>query len=106
MKNIALILALLSTIGLAACDRTPVVITTPPTTVAVPGPAGPAGASGATGATGLQGDTGGQGVQGSTGAQGYTGSTGATGEEGKTGKTGGNTTVIIEPAPPAPAPAN
>lgn len=100
MKNIALILTLLSTIGLAACDRTPVVVTTPPATVAVPGPAGPAGASGATGATGLQGDTGGQGVQGSTG------STGATGEEGKTGKTGGNTTVIIEPAPPAPAPAN
>jgi Collagen triple helix repeat (20 copies) len=101
MKKVALILTLLSTLGLAACDRTPVVVNTPPpATVAVPGPAGPAGASGATGATGLQGDTGGQGVQGSTGTP------GATGEEGKTGKTGGNTTVIIEPAAPAPAPAN
>jgi Collagen triple helix repeat (20 copies) len=98
MKHIALILTLLSTLGLAACDRTPVVVNTPPpATVTVPGPAGPAGA---TGATGLQGDTGGQGVQG------YTGTPGATGEEGKTGKTGGSTTVIIEPTPPAPAPTN
>lgn len=104
MKNIALLLTLLSTLGLAACDRTPVVVNQPPATVTVPGPAGPAGA---TGAAGMTGDTGGQGMQGAQGAQGYTGTPGSQGEEGKTGKTGGSTTVIIEPTtPPAPAPTN
>ena len=49
MKNPILMLALLSTLGLAACDRSPTVVTVP-TPVAVPGPAGPAGPSGGTGA--------------------------------------------------------
>jgi hypothetical protein len=41
MKHPFLVLALLSTLGLAACDRSPTVVTVP-TPVAVPGPAGPA----------------------------------------------------------------
>jgi hypothetical protein len=91
MKNSLLLLALLSTLGLAACDREPVVVNTPPATVTVPGPAGPAGESGATGATGATGD------QGFTGNTGSTGDTGAQGNTGKTGSTGD--TVIVVPAP-------
>lgn len=71
-----LILALLATLTLAACDR-PNVINVPATPVAVPGPAGP---------------------------QGATGSQGAAGSQGATGKTGDGTTIIV--VPPASAPAN
>ena len=85
MKHTLLLLALLSTLGLAACDRQPVVVNPPPTVITVPGPAGPAGEPGATGATGQQGYTGNQGNTGSTGIQ---------GEE---GKTGGVTNVIVIP---------
>jgi len=84
MKNTLLLVALLSTLGLAACDRQPVVVTTPPTTVMVPGPAGPAGATGA------------------TGEQGYTGNTGSTGVQSETGKTGDVTNVIVIPAAATP----
>lgn len=90
MKHTLLTLALLSTLGLAACDRQPVVVTTPPTTVMVPGPAGPAGATGATG------------EQGYTGNTGNTGNTGSTGVQGETGKTGDVTNVIVIPATATP----
>lgn len=93
MKHTLLLLALLSTLGLAACDRQPVVVNPPPTVVTVPGPAGPAGEPGATGATGA------------TGQQGYTGdqgSTGSTGSQGEVGKSGGVTIVI----PPTATPTN
>jgi hypothetical protein len=90
MKHTLLLLALLSTLGLAACDRQPVVVTTPPTTVMVPGPAGPAGATGATG------------EQGYTGNTGSTGSTGSTGVQGETGKTGDVTNVIVIPGSATP----
>lgn len=93
MKHSLLLAVLLSTVALAACDREPVIVNSPPATVNVPGPAGPAGATGATGATGAAGD------------QGSMGSTGTTGDKGETGKTGGNTSVIVVP-PPAPAPTN
>ena len=52
MKNSTLILALLATLTLVACDRTPTVVNGPST----PGPAGPQGATGSTGATGKTGD--------------------------------------------------
>jgi hypothetical protein len=77
MNRSILILALLATLTLSACDRKPTVVTVPATPVAVPGPAGP---------------------QGATGAQGSEGSQGAT------GKSGDGTTVIV--MPPASAPAN
>ena len=51
MNRSILLLGLLATLGLAACDR-PTVVTVPATPVAVPGPAGPAGETGATGAPG------------------------------------------------------
>ena len=76
MNHSMLILALLATLGLGACDK-PTVVTVPATPVAVPGPAGP---------------------QGATGSQGNEGSTGAT------GKSGDGSTVIV--MPPASAPAN
>ncbi len=91
MKNSILILALMSTLGLAACDRSPTVVNVP-TPVAVPGPAGPAGPAGGTGATG---DSGATGATGNTGNTGYTGATGSTGA---TGKPGEGTTVIVMPA--------
>lgn len=78
MKNSIFALVLLSTLGLAACDRAPTVVNVP-TPVAVPGPAGPQGPSGGTGATG------------DSGATGNVGNTGAT------GKTGDGTTVIVMP---------
>lgn len=56
MKNSTLILALLATLTLAACDRKPTVVNVPATPVAVPGPAGPQGATGSEGATGKSGD--------------------------------------------------
>ena len=77
MNRSTLILALLATLTLAACDRRPTVVNVPTTPVAVPGPAGP------TGATGAQGSEGGMGA---------------------TGKSGEGTTVIV--MPPASAPAN
>ena len=95
MKNALLLLTLSSTLGLAACDRSPVVVNPPPAVVTVPGPAGPAGESGATGATGAQGSPGSAGNTGDTGAQGDTGNTG------KTGKSG-DTVIVV----PAPAPSN
>jgi hypothetical protein len=92
MKFALLLTVALSTLALAACDREPVVVNTPPATVVVPGPAGPAGETGATGA---------QGSTGTTGNTGETGSTGAQGETGEKGRTGGDTSVIVVPAPPA-----
>jgi hypothetical protein len=103
MNRSILLLALLATLGLAACDR-PTVVTAPSTPVAVPGPAGATGATGATGSQGYDGNTGATGNTGNTGAtgtQGYDGNTGATGA---TGKSGDGTTVIV--MPPASAPAN
>lgn len=82
MRHTLLISAVLATLSLVACERA-TVVTPPPATVVVPGPAGPAGP---TGATGTQGDTGSQGTQGST------------------GDTGTGTTIIV--TPPASAPAN
>lgn len=72
-------LAGLAALAMVACERQPVVVNNPPTTVAVPGPAGP------------QGATGSEGVQGSPGSQ---GSQGATGD---TGKPGAGTTVVVMP---------
>lgn len=81
MKTIYLAAVLLTTLGLAACEKQPVVVNVPTPVavpVAVPGPAGPQGADGGQGATG------------------------ATGATGKTGD--GSTTVIV--VPPASTPAN
>ncbi|MDP1646237.1 MAG: hypothetical protein Q8K35_08140 [Thiobacillus sp.] len=86
MKYSTVFVALVTVLGLSACDR-PTVVNVPAAPVAVPGPAGPQGAAGAQGATGIQGDT------GNTGATGYDGI------KGDTGKTGGDTIVIV----PAPA---
>ena len=81
MKTIYLAAVLLTTLGLAACEKQPVVVNVPTPVavpVAVPGPAGP---------------------QGTDGGQRATGATGATGKTGD-----GNTTVIV--VPPASTPAN
>lgn len=81
MKTIYLAAVLLTTLGLAACEKQPVVVNVPTPVavpVAVPGPAGP---------------------QGTEGGQGATGATGATGKTGD-----GSTTVIV--VPPASTPAN
>ncbi len=56
MNHSILLAALLTTVGLAACDRPAVVAV--PVPVAVPGPAGPQGSTGATGETGNTGKTG------------------------------------------------
>jgi hypothetical protein len=48
-------LALVATLGLAACDRQPIVVNAPPAVVTVPGPAGPQGATGNAGNTGAAG---------------------------------------------------
>lgn len=74
MKYSMVFVALMTVIGLGACDRQPAT-----TVVAVPGPAGPPGATGATGDTGA------------------TGSSGAEGTQGAPGKAGGDTTVIVTP---------
>jgi hypothetical protein len=92
MKYSTLLVALVTVLGLSACDK-PTVVNVPAATVAVPGPAGPQGDTGTQGATGIQGDT------GSTGNTGNTGATGYDGAKGDTGKTGGDTIVIV----PAPA---
>lgn len=81
MKTIYLAAVLLTTLGLAACEKQPVVVNVPTPVavpVAVPGPAGP---------------------QGTDGGQRATGATGATGKTGD-----GSTTVIV--VPPASTPAN
>lgn len=49
MNHSMLILAVLATLTLTACDRKPTVVTVPATPVAVPGPAGPQGATGKSG---------------------------------------------------------
>lgn len=85
MNKTLLITALFATLSLVACERA-TVVTPPPATVVVPGPAGPTGATGEQGATGTQG------------------STGMTGDQGATGKSGDGTTIIV--TPPASAPAN
>ena len=77
MKQALLLIAAASTFALAACDREPVIVNAPASTV--PGPTGPAGATGDTGSMG---------------------STGATGDTGEAGKTGG-TVIVLPPAEPA-----
>ena len=84
MKHSILMLALLATLGLAACDNRPEVIYVPPPAAGPPGPAGPTGATGNTG---------------------NTGNTGFDGSKGDAGKPGEGTTVIVMP-PSASAPAN
>ena len=56
MKYSILTLALLATLGLAACDNRPDVIYVPPPAAGPPGPAGATGATGATGNTGQPGE--------------------------------------------------
>jgi hypothetical protein len=85
MNHKLLISAIFATLSLVACERA-TVVTPPPATVVVPGPAGPTGATGEQGATGTQG------------------APGTAGDPGATGKTGTGTTVIV--VPPASAPAN
>jgi hypothetical protein len=97
MKYSTLLVALVTVLGLSACDQ-PTVVNVPAAPVAVPGPAGPQGETGTQGATGIQGDTGNTGDTGSTGD---TGATGYDGVKGDTGKTGGDTIVIV-PAPAEP----
>lgn len=79
MKNTIIFLALISGLGLAACDKTP-------NTVVVPVPV--AGPAGATGAAGQSGDAGVQGRPGKAGDEGI---------QGESGKTGGDTTIILPP---------
>lgn len=88
MNKYLLASAMLTVLGLTACDRATVVMPTTP--VAVPGPAGPTGATGS---------------QGASGSTGNTGATGATGNQGDTGKTGagGGTAVIVVPPETPPA---
>ena len=76
MKNTLLALALISTLGLTACER-PTVVAVPVAPIVVPGPPGPAGTPGAPGATGAPGVAGAEGT---------------------------GTTIIV--TPPASAPAN
>ena len=83
MTQYLLIGGFLSTLALTGCER-PVIVTTQPTPVAVPGPAGP------------------QGVAGNQGNQGNQGSQGNDGNQGDKGKPGADTTTVIvtQPAPP------
>lgn len=83
MNKFLLTAAVLTAVGLTACDRPTVVMPTTPVVVpaapiVVPGPAGPAGATGSQGAEGMKGET------------------------GKTGE-GGTTAVIVVPAETPPA---
>jgi len=55
MNRSILMLTLLATLGLSACDRQPTVVNVPATNVPVPGPAGATGATGTTGDTGKPG---------------------------------------------------
>lgn len=88
MHKSAIFVALITVMGLSACDK-PDVVVVPGEKVSVPGPAGPAGATGATGSKGATGN------QGDAGSTGYTGATGATGDAGETGETGGDTIVVV-----------
>jgi hypothetical protein len=78
MNHSILMLALVATLGLAACDNRPDVINVPPPAAGPPGPAGPPG---------------------QMGQPGQPGATGAS------GPAGDGTTVIVVP-PTASAPAN
>jgi hypothetical protein len=99
MKHTILLAALITSLGLCACEKT--APTPAPVTVVVPGPAGAPGATGAagndgaSGATGNTGNTGATGNDGATGTTGATGATGDTGNTGKSGKPGGNTVVVV-----------
>ncbi len=94
MKNTIVLIALFSSLGLAACDKSP-------DTVVVPVPtAGPAGATGAAGEKGASGQSGDEGIQGEPGKA------GDEGIQGEPGKSGGDTTIIIPPPEVAPAPAS
>jgi len=81
MKHTILLAALITSLGLCACEKT--APTPAPVTVVVPGPAGAPGATGAAG------------NDGATGTTGATGATGDTGNTGKSGKPGGNTVVVV-----------
>ena len=76
MKNTIIFLALISGLGLAACDKTPNTVIVP---VPVAGPAGAAGQSGDAGVQGRPGKPGDEGIQG------------------EPGKTSGDTTIILSP---------
>lgn len=82
MKYPTLFLALLTVLGLSACEK-PTVVNVPATPTLVPGPPGPPGAPGAPGAPGTPG------------------APGDSGAKGDTGKTSGDTVVIV-PAPADP----
>jgi Collagen triple helix repeat (20 copies) len=90
MNKYLLATAMVTVLGLTACDRPTVIM--PTTQVAVPGPAGPQGATGSQGADGNTGNT------GNTGATGSQGNQGNDGTKGDTGKTGGGTAIIVVPA--------
>lgn len=87
MKNTIVLLALFSSLGLVACNKTP-------DTVLVPVPVPTAGPAGATGAVGEKGPSG---QSGDAGIQGKPGKAGDEGIQGAPGKSGGNTTIIIPP---------
>lgn len=93
MKHSLLLTALVTMLGLGACEKT-TVNNPAPSAVAVPGPAGAPGATGAAGYEGAKGTTG---AAGTEGAQGATGATGTEGAKGDTGKSGD--TVVVVPAP-------
>lgn len=96
MKYSILILSLLATLGLSACDK-PTVVNVPATPVAVPGPAGATGTQGESGVQGNEGTKGETGTQGNEGVKGDTGVQGNEGNKGDTGKTGEGTTIVIPP---------
>lgn len=98
MNKYLLATAMLTVLGLTACDRPTVIMPTTP--VAVPGPAGPQGATGSQGADGNKGNTGNTGNTGATGSQGNQGNDGTKGDM---GKTGGGTAIIVVPAETPPA---
>jgi hypothetical protein len=74
MKYSILFIALITVLGLSACDR-PTVVNVPATPAPVPGPAGPQGDTGTPGDTGAQGKTGTPGDEGAPGEVGKTGDT-------------------------------
>jgi hypothetical protein len=102
MKYSILLLALVGSIALTACERPASQVVVPvavpvPVPVAVPGPAGPTGATGSSGATGSTGATGASAEAGAPGAPGATGATGATGYDGAKGEAGktGDTVIVV-----------
>ena len=68
MKHSLALCVLVSTLGLAACDRDSVTVNQPP--AVAPGPAGPAGAPGIPGQPGVAGDRGDMGSTGGSGSLG------------------------------------